>query len=265
MAKRKFSLGLKIVYDAPATLSFVFICIALFILDNLVFKQKISGFLMSPTVSNGHLPFNPTKIGTYFRLISYSFGAASSTALIINMIFVLLMGPTMEERYGTVVIAIMMFVSALFAGVLNSCFCRYQLTGCEAIVFMMILLNSFLSLSKKKIPLSFVMIFILFILKDNLERNANGSIGIIINIAGGLCGSLFAFLTSPKARTAKKEGGLLNRANAYAEADSKPKTKASLFNRKKNSDATMENSFINNNSSTGNESETVVGSIKFDD
>ena len=60
--------------------------------------------------------------------------------------------------------------------------------------------------------------------------NIKWIIRIIICIAGGLCGSLFAFLTSPKMKaekknnsgateSPKKRGGLLNRAEkiAYAE------------------------------------------------
>ena len=115
-------------------------------------------------------------------------------------------------------------------------------------IFMMIFLNSFVSLSKKKIPVSFLVVFFLFIFREIFElENASLSDGIkiIINIAGGLCGSLFAFLTSPKAKTARKSqasdtssseptqekrGGLFKRASAYDDAD-----------------------------------ETVVSSIKFDD
>ena len=72
---------------------------------------------------------------------------------------------------------------------------------------MLIFLNSFMSFSKKKIPLSFLAVFVLFILREVFEKNPDGIVGIIICIAGGLCGSLFAFLTSPKARAQKKIKG----------------------------------------------------------
>jgi hypothetical protein len=38
-------------------------------------------------------------------------------------------------------------------------------------------------------------------------------IGVVIVAAGGLCGSLFAFLTSPKARKAKKSEAALSEFN----------------------------------------------------
>ncbi len=279
MANKKSFFGLKFIYDAPATLTFAFVCIILFVLDAFVFKQKLTSLILTSPVNGGaagvsggalgvagaaasNLAFSASNPLSYLRLFSYALGAASGEILVCNMIFVLLLGPSMEERYGTVVIAIMIFVSALFSGVLNACFCKIPLNGCEAIIFMMIFLNSFVSLSKKKIPFSFVLVFILFVLKGvfaaDFKTASSTAIQIIINIAGGLCGSLFAFLTSPKAKAAKKsekqEGGLLNRAESYRE-NAKPKK--SLF-AKKNDDTRQEQTYSGGD-------ETVISSMRFDD
>ena len=104
---------------------------------------------------------------------------------------------------------------------------------------------------KKKIPLSFVIIFILLIVKDVLSDS--GLITLIINICGGLCGSLIAFLASPKVRATKKEskGGLLSKAEKIAylkELDSQSP-------RFKNKDK--------KNNSSSSEEETVIGTLKF--
>ena len=277
MANKKSFLGLKFIYDAPATLTFAFVCIILFALDTFVFKQKLASLILTSPVNGGsaalaggalgvagaaasNLAFSASNPLSYLRLFSYALGAASGEILVCNMIFILLLGPSMEERYGTVVIAIMTFVSALFSGVLNACFCKSPLQGCEAIIFMMIFLNSFVSLSKKKIPFSFVLVFILFVLRGIFSADfkaASSAIQIIINVAGGLCGSLFAFLTSPKAKAAKKsekqEGGLLNRAENYRE---NAKYKKSLFAKK--NDDTMQQTYSGGD-------ETVISSMRFDD
>ncbi len=277
MANKKSFLGLKFIYDAPATLTFAFVCIILFAVDTFVFKQKLASLILTSPVNGGsaalaggalgvagaaasNLAFSASNPLSYLRLFSYALGAASGEILVCNMIFILLLGPSMEERYGTVVIAIMTFVSALFSGVLNACFCKSPLQGCEAIIFMMIFLNSFVSLSKKKIPFSFVLVFILFVLRGIFSADfkaASSAIQIIINVAGGLCGSLFAFLTSPKARAAKKsekqEGGLLNRAESYRE---NAKTKKSLFAKK--NDDTVQQTYSGGD-------ETVISSMRFDD
>ena len=145
-----------------------------------------------------------------------------ASVLFTKLILIMLLGPAMEERYGSVIIGIMIFVSALFAGVLNACFCETSLVGAVSLVSMMIFLNAFMSFSKKKFPLSFAVVMLLFVLLQIFS--GAGAVQIIIYIAGGLCGSLFAFLTSPKMKAEKKAakgsgGGLLNRAEkvAYAE------------------------------------------------
>lgn len=206
MAKKKFKLN--IAFDAPVTLTFTLVCIILFILNTLAFKGDLTAKLFaSPTVVTGEHGFLPGSLLSYFRLFFYVFGITNFSTLITQLLFVLLMGPAMEERYGSIVIGIMIGVSTLFSGVLNACFCNQSLIGTLPVVFMLIFLNSFMSFSKKKIPLSFLAVFVLFILREIFEKNPNGIVGIIICIAGGLCGSLFAFLTSPKARAQKKIKG----------------------------------------------------------
>lgn len=250
MGKTKFFL--KFTFDAPVTLVFVLISLILSLLNLFVFKGSLTKqILASPTNLSGSLPFLPSSIMSYFRLFSYVFGAKSISVLISNLILVLILGPAMEERYGSVVIGIMMIVSSIFSGVLNACFASESLEGSISIIFMFIFLNSFMSFSKKKVPVSFVAVFVLFVLSECLNKNFNEIIGTLIAISGGLCGSLFAFLTSPKAKAEKKssKGGLLNKAEKVAyleELDSQsPRNK----NNRRNDDDDDET--------------TVVGTLKF--
>lgn len=244
--KKKISVDL----DAPVTVLFVLISIILFFLDSFVFKGKMAASFMSSPATEGDLAFALDKASSYFRLIFYAFGAVSWEVLITNLLFVLLLGPSMEERYGSAIIGVMMIVSTLFSGVLNACFCKASMIGCTPIVFMMIFLNSIMSVSKKKIPLSFILIFILFIVREVFVKNPNGVVGLIIGIAGGLCGSLFAFLASPKARATRKseKGGLLNKAEQINQIDSEsPRFKRK--NSKKND--------------SNDDDETLVGTLEF--
>ena len=186
-------------------------------------------------------------------MIFYVFAPSDVNVLIPNLIFIMLLGPTLEDRYGITVIGVMIFICALFSGVLNACFCKNSLTGPSCIVYMMIFLNIFFSLIKKKIPLSFVIIFILLIVKDVLSDS--GLITLIINICGGLCGSLIAFLASPKVRATKKEskGGLLSKAEKIAylkDLDSKSPRFKNVESKKDKKTASSEE-------------ETVIGTLKF--
>ena len=249
MAKKKFKLN--VAFDAPVTLTFSIICIVLFVLNPYAFKGALTNkFLTSPTSMTGSHGFIPSAPISYFRLILYVFGATSFATLITQLLFILLLGPAMEERYGSIVIGVMIGVSTLFSGVLNACFCTQSLMGTLPVVFMLIFLNSFMSFSKKKIPLSFLAVFILFILREISESNPNGVAGIIVCIAGGLCGSLFAFLTSPKARAQKKEEKGTDLSQKEKEAYLEELDSQSPRNKK-------------NNRRDDDDDTTVVGTLKF--
>lgn len=203
MAKKKFKFNF--VFDSPVTISFSLLSVLLFVLNCLAFKGTLDvKILSSPTTSAGPIPFMATQISSYLRLFLYAFGSQNFVGLLSNLLFLLMLGPVMEERYGSLVIGIMMAVSVLFSGVLNTCFCETSLQGCMPIIFMMIFLNSFMSFSKKKIPVSFLVIFVFYIAREVSGKTFSEIVGLIICITGGLCGSLFAFLTSPKVRAEKK-------------------------------------------------------------
>ncbi|MBR1638923.1 MAG: rhomboid family intramembrane serine protease [Treponema sp.] len=278
MAKKKFKFDYKIFLDSPVPVFFVIISILVFLVDFFFLKDKTSVFLTSsPTAPGGSLPFLISQPLSYLRLFLYVFGFSSPHLLVTDLIFIMLLGPAIEERYGSVVIGIMMAVSALFAGVLNACFCKTSLRGASCIIFMLIFLNSFMSLSKKKIPLSFIFVVILYIVREFFEKSAGaggtggvsgaeglsggaaGLVSILICIAGGLCGSLFAFLTSPKARAAKKaeaksEGEPRSGREAFLEELDSQSPRFQKKNRRKGEDS---------DSDEGDDDSTVVGTLKF--
>jgi len=210
---KKSPLAIKISYDAPITLTFVLVSLFLALLNGLVLKNRLDYILLSsPTRIGGELPFDAQNISSYIKLVLYIFGSNSWGSLFSSLVFILLLGPTIEEQYGSIIIGIMILISALFAGVLNACFCTQCLRGPIAIIFMLIFLNAFISFSKKKLPLSFVLAFVLFILfiifdqkgLDNPRTPLDLLVTIIVTVAGGLCGGLFAFLASPKSRATRK-------------------------------------------------------------
>ena len=229
MAKKKFKFNLKFSFDAPVTLSFVIISVILFILNNVVIKSGALGsILASPTTQAGALPFIVKQPLSYLRLLVYIFGAANVNDFMTCILMLLILGPAMEERYGSVIIGIMIFVSALFAGVLKACFCVDSLVGPVPVICMMIFLTAFMSFSNKTVPITFLLTILFF--GYLAVTSGLGAVRLITCIAGGLCGSLFAFLTSPKVKASKKnvgdsgitpkrKGGLLSRAEkvAYAE------------------------------------------------
>ncbi|MBP5568442.1 MAG: rhomboid family intramembrane serine protease [Treponema sp.] len=259
MARKKISL--KFEYDAPVTLSFIVITVLIFVISLIAKDAKIQSLLVAPTNAAGKAPFSFSNIKSILGLFLYIFGGADPALLFTNLLFIALIGPSMEERYGSFIIGIMMFVSALFAGVLNACFCKYPMSGCSAVVFMLVLLNAMMYFSKNKITGTSVSMIILFILREVYIKNPNKAVGVIIILAGGLCGSLFAFLASPKARSERKTG-------VTVEPYKKPKAKKSS-SYKSREDRIMEKnkkasaSKAKRPAPSSDSDATVVGTLKF--
>lgn len=255
MARKK--INLKLSYDAPVTLTFSLVCIVVYLLDTFLLKSFLTNnILSSPTTGEGAFPFVFSNFASYPRLVLYVFSSKSISLLLANTIFILMLGPSMEERYGSVVVGIMIAVSALFAGVLNACFCKNSLQGSAPIVFMMIFLNAFMAFTKKKLPISFICIIAMYIAFECIQQGAGGIVGVIINVAGGLCGSLFAFLTSPKARAESRYNKKIEEVDSASPRFKKdPQKRTTKSTRKRNDDRTIVQSNDND--------ETIVGTLKF--
>lgn len=250
MAKKKSNL--KFSYDAPVTLTFALITIVVFLLDTLAFKGSLNlKFLHTPTSSVGAFPFSFKEPLSIVRLFLHVFGNVDKSYLICNLIFILLLGPEMENRYGSVIIGIMIFVSALFSGVLSASFCKAEVCGSDPIVFMLIILWTMMHLSRKKISGTSIAVIILFAFMEFFRKNPNGVVGVVVILAGGLCGSLFAFIASPKARKAKKS------EEALAEFEDYNSPRFAAKNNK------AEKAPKNKKPNDSSDDETVIGSITF--
>ena len=250
----KKKLKLKFQYDSPVMLTFAFITLIIFVLDTFALKGKLKEvWLVTPTAAGGQFPFAFSDFRSIIRLFIHVFGYDQSSVLVCNLIFILLLGPQMEDRYGSVIIGIMIFVSALFSGVLNACFCTNAVSGAEPVVFMLILLWTMMQLSRSNISASAIAVIALFITMLVFQKNPNGVVGVVIVAAGGLCGSLFAFLASPKARKAKK--------NEAALAEFRDET-SPRFSIKSTGKGSGKSSKFGNKKSYDDSEETVIGSIE---
>ncbi|MCR4741575.1 MAG: rhomboid family intramembrane serine protease [Treponema sp.] len=217
MRNKKFKFPFKITYESPVTLAFVIVSLLFFIVDTFILKEKLSAlFLSSPTSPKGDLPFELSKGISYLRVIFYAFGGSKSPVFFFNLLLILILGSDTEEKYGSIVIGIMILVSTIFSGVINASFSPHSLQGAASIVFMLLFLTCFDSLSKKKISLRMLIIFITLCITYS---KADGPLAFSIALAGGLCGSLLAFLTSPKARKIRKASGLKEKAEVLVEID----------------------------------------------
>ena len=209
MAKKK--INVKFSYDSPVVLTFAIITVVMYFLNAFVLqKNGIDVKLISPTSQNGANPFVFSSIKCYLNLITYPFVNNDFSFAIFNSIILIFLGMQMEEKYGSVIILVMILISVIFAGVLNACFSVQSLQGIQPVIFMLIILNLINASQKKKISTSLLLVLVLYTIL-NIIPLKNALLGII-SIAGGLCGSLISFLAQPKKNAPKKEQKIVEKS-----------------------------------------------------
>ena len=139
----------------------------------------------------------------YFRIFSHSVGHANMEHLMGNMAFILLLGPIVEEKYGAKNLLIMLFSTALLTGLIHTLFFNNPLLGASGIVFMLILLVSLVNFKSKEIPLTFVLIVIVYIGKEVMGTFSEDNIAHSTHIIGGIIGAIFGFSLAKKKKEIK--------------------------------------------------------------
>ncbi len=178
---------MKFEYNSPVILTFSLVAVAVHLL-NVIFP----GFTLHFFAMAGRMSLsNPL---TYFRLISYVLGHADWGHLLGNLSFILLLGPILEEKYGSAPILIMMCLTAFFSGLISVLFFRTGGLGASGIVFMLILLASIVDVKEGTIPLTFVLVAAIFIGKEIVNSVRPDKISQMGHIIGGAFGAFFGFM-----------------------------------------------------------------------
>lgn len=173
-------------YNSPVVLTYTFICTIILLISSFM-PPVMSLFTVYPTMSLT----NPVD---YFRLFSHAIGHGDWAHLFGNFTLILLLGPMLEEKYGSANLLTMMFLTALITGILNVIFFSSGLLGASGIVFMMILLSSMTNLRQGRLPLTFLLVVILFLGKEVVNIFQNNNISEFAHIVGGICGAVFGFM-----------------------------------------------------------------------
>jgi membrane associated rhomboid family serine protease len=187
---------MRIRYNAPVTLSFAIIATLVLVINQASGGSLTATFFSIP--GKGAFSFtNPINI---LRLFSHIAGHSSWNHLMNNFAFILLLGPILEEKYGSGNLLIMVLLTALITGLINVMFFTTGLLGASGVVFMMILLISFTNIRQGEIPLTFILILALYLTREILGTFEQNTISEVAHIAGGICGSLFGFMRPRKVK-----------------------------------------------------------------
>ena len=179
----------KISFNSPVVLGFTIICLISLILGKLT-NDFTTRLLFSVYRSSLISPF------TYIRFIGHVFGHEGWSHFIGNMTLLLVVGPMLEEKYGSFNIAMVILLTAIVTGIVNFIFFPHvRLLGASGVFFAFILLSSFTSIKEEgEIPMTFMLIAAIYIggqIYDAIFVNDN--VSNLTHILGGAVGSGWGF------------------------------------------------------------------------
>ena len=176
----------KITYNSPVILTYAAICLGVLVVNYLTggwFNRLLFICYGHPSV------FDPL---TYPRLVLHALGHVDFSHFAGNMIMLLLVGPIVEERYGSWNLVIMMVATALATGILNSLLFDTGIIGASGIVFMLIILSAFTNVRKGEIPMTLSLCTAIYLGQEGYDGlTANDNISHFGHITGGVSGLAF--------------------------------------------------------------------------
>ena len=182
------SLKNKIQFNAPVILSFAGLSLIALILGYVTGGASNRALF---SVYRSSLT-NPL---TYIRLVTHVLGHSGYQHYINNMLMLLVIGPAMEEKYGSRALLRAIVITAVISGIVQMIFFPHTaLLGASGIVFMLIVMSSLAGMQEGKIPLTLILVLIFYIggeVVDGLFQRDN--ISHLSHIIGGLSGAVIGY------------------------------------------------------------------------
>ncbi len=180
---------LKVSFNSPVILSFTILCFLVMILNfvtrgltNQAFFTVYRSSLLSPM--------------TYIRFFGHVLGHAGWEHFFGNITLILVVGPLLEEKYGSSNMLFVILATAFTTGLVHFIFFPgVGLLGASGVVFALILLSSFTCMKEGEIPLTFILVAVIYIgqqvydgifVKDNISN--------LTHILGGVVGAALGYV-----------------------------------------------------------------------
>ena len=184
---------LKISYNAPVALTFAILSLVAlglaWITDGWTTRHLFSVYRSSLT--------DPL---TYVRFFGHVLGHSGYAHYIGNIVLILVLGPNLEDRFGSWNLLWAIVITAVVSGLVQFIFFPgAALLGASGIVFMMILLSSFGGVRNGTIPTTLILVAIFYLggeLWDAIFVDDN--VSQLTHIIGGICGTVLGFVLSGK-------------------------------------------------------------------
>lgn len=171
-------------YNSPVVLSFALLSLGVLLLSTLTGGRSnvlLFSVYRSPL----------TKLLTYPRFFLHVLGHADFTHYIGNMMLILVVGPPLEEKYGSRPLLWAIAVTALVSGLVHWLFFPgTALLGASGIVFMMIVMSSLAGMKDGAIPVTLILVLILYVGGEVVKGvTLSDNVSQLTHVIGGLCGA----------------------------------------------------------------------------
>lgn len=183
----------RISYNAPVILTFVLLCFAATVLGLLTghgATKLVFSVYRSPL----------TDPLTYVRLLGHTLGHGGLDHFAGNAMFLLLLGPMLEEKYGGSMLLKVILFTAVFTGIIHSLlWANVMLCGASGVVFACIILSSFTAFKNGEIPLTFLLVAAIYIGREVFSGVlVQDNVSNLTHILGGIVGGGFGYLLNKK-------------------------------------------------------------------
>jgi membrane associated rhomboid family serine protease len=180
---------LRIRYNAPVVLTISLLATLVLVVGSMFPLSKLAVMTSAPGVMAWNRPLD------YLRLFTYVLGHSGWQHLLGNVMLILLIGPLLEEKHGSFRLLRMILVTALVTSLLNALLFDTGLRGASGVAFMFIVLASMVNMQGREIPLTFVLVLVLFLGSEAAAALRQNSVSEFAHIAGGACGAAFGLLS----------------------------------------------------------------------
>lgn len=180
---------IRISYNAPVVLTFALLAVAVHILGATIGENFVKEwFVAKPYLHD---------TSDYAGLVTHILGHATWEHLLGNFMLILLLGPLLEERFGSLRLFVMIVLTALVTGLLNVLLFNTGLLGASGIAFMMILLASTANIRQGEIPLTFIAVAVIYLGGEIVHAvRDKDQVSQAAHLIGGVVGAAFGFLTA---------------------------------------------------------------------
>lgn len=198
---RKYEI--RIQYNSPVVLTFALLSLIVLGLGALTNGYIVSKYFCVYTASLAD-PF------TYLRFFTHVLGHADMSHYLSNMLLILIIGPSLEEKHGQKNLILAILFTALISGLVQFVFFpSTALLGASGIVFMMISMSSLAGMRSNCIPITLICVFVFYLINElfygifsSVSISEITSIGDILqsdnisqitHIIGGICGAIIGY------------------------------------------------------------------------